>query len=142
MMSPKGKPKLYPLGYHSSLGKAGDWWKQGLNTYAIRRFKRDVRETTKYIETALVIDRAMFENRNGSTRSEVVHDAIQVANIADLYFRTLNTRVSVVYIESWQSADQADFDRKHDITKAIQKFSDYAARKLYKIEKDTTQFLS
>ncbi|XP_039747128.1 disintegrin and metalloproteinase domain-containing protein 11 isoform X2 [Pararge aegeria] len=123
-------------------GKAGDWWKQGLNTYAIRRFKRDVRETTKYIETALVIDRAMFENRNGSTRSEVVHDAIQVANIADLYFRTLNTRVSVVYIESWQSADQADFDRKHDITKAIQKFSDYAARKLYKIEKDTTQFLS
>lgn len=43
-----------------------------------------MRETTKYIETALVIDKAMFERRNGSTRSEVVHDAIQVANIADL----------------------------------------------------------
>lgn len=25
-----------------------------------------------------------FEKRNGSTRAEVVHDAIQVANIADL----------------------------------------------------------
>lgn len=25
-----------------------------------------------------------FDKRNGSTRSEVVHDAIQVANIADL----------------------------------------------------------
>ncbi|XP_045785529.1 disintegrin and metalloproteinase domain-containing protein 22 isoform X1 [Maniola jurtina] len=123
-------------------GKAVDWWQQGLSTYAIRRFKRDVRETTKYIETALVIDRAMFERRNGSTRSEVVHDAIQVANIADLYFRTLNTRVSIVYIESWQSADQADIDRKHDITRAIQKFSDYTARKLFKIEKDTTQLLS
>lgn len=48
------------------------------------RFRRDVRETTKYIETAIVIDKAMFEKRNGSTRAEVIHDAIQVANIADL----------------------------------------------------------
>lgn len=54
------------------------------------RYKRDVREATKYIETALIIDKAMFEKRNGSTRAEVVHDAIQVANIADL--------VSVLYI--------------------------------------------
>lgn len=48
------------------------------------RFKRDVRDATKYIETAIVIDKAMFDKRNGSTRAEVVHDAIQVANIADL----------------------------------------------------------
>lgn len=48
------------------------------------RYKRDVREATKYIETAIVIDKAMFDKRNGSTRAEVVHDAIQVANIADL----------------------------------------------------------
>lgn len=26
----------------------------------------------------------MFDKRNGSTKAEVVHDAIQVANIADL----------------------------------------------------------
>lgn len=48
------------------------------------RYKRDVRETTKYIETAIIVDKAMFEKRNGSTRAEVIHDAIQVANIADL----------------------------------------------------------
>ncbi|XP_028038184.1 disintegrin and metalloproteinase domain-containing protein 11 [Bombyx mandarina] len=108
----------------------------------IERLRRDVRETTKYIETALVIDKAMFDRRNGSTRAEVVHDAIQVANIADLYFRTLNTRVSLVYIESWQGADQAAIDRKADITRAIHTFSDYAARKLFKIEKDTTQLLT
>lgn len=48
------------------------------------RYKRDVREATKYIETAIIVDKSMFDKRNGSTRAEVVHDAIQVANIADL----------------------------------------------------------
>lgn len=83
------------------------------------RYRRDVSETTKYIETALVIDRSMFSKRNGSTRAEVVHDAIQVANIADLYFRTVNTRVSVVYIETWQGQNQAKIDGGQDISKAI-----------------------
>lgn len=53
------------------------------------RFKRDVRDATKYIETSVVIDKAMFDKRNGSTRAEVVHDAIQVANIADLVSESL-----------------------------------------------------
>lgn len=35
-----------------------------------------------------------FEKRNGSTRAEVVHDAIQVANIADLVYHNY---VSIVY---------------------------------------------
>lgn len=82
----------------------------GLSETNPNRFRRDVREATKYIETAIVIDKAMvrnfyfamkflkkqkiekitsfvclqFDKRNGSSRSEVVHDAIQVANIADL----------------------------------------------------------
>lgn len=56
------------------------------------RYKRDVREATKYIETAIVVDKAMFEKRNGSTRAEVVHDAIQVANIADLVSRFIFNR--------------------------------------------------
>ena len=38
----------------------------------------------KFIEVALVLDKAMFEKRPHSTRKDVIHDAIQVANIADL----------------------------------------------------------
>ncbi|KAF2904688.1 hypothetical protein ILUMI_01494, partial [Ignelater luminosus] len=106
------------------------------------RLKRDVREATKYIETALVIDKAMFEKRNGSTRAEVVHDSIQVANIADLYFRTLNTRVSVVYIETWQGGNQVQIDRTQDISRALSNFNDYTSRKLFKVDKDTTQLLT
>ncbi|XP_068896560.1 disintegrin and metalloproteinase domain-containing protein unc-71 isoform X5 [Tenebrio molitor] len=106
------------------------------------RLKRDVREATKYIETAIVIDKAMFEKRNGSTRTDVVHDSIQVANIADLYFRTLNTRVSVVYIETWQGGNQAQINRNEDIGRALTNFNDYTSRKLFKIDKDTTQLLT
>jgi len=56
----------------------------------VGRNKRDVREATKYIETAIIVDKAMFDKRNGSTRAEVIHDAIQVANIADLVSSTLD----------------------------------------------------
>lgn len=56
----------------------------GVGVGGSSRYKRDVREATKYIETAIIVDKAMFEKRNGSTRAEVIHDAIQVANIADL----------------------------------------------------------
>lgn len=70
------------------------------------RMKRDVREATKYIETALVIDRSMFEKRNGSTRAEVVHDVIQVANIADLVSLTKlkvsnSTEISFAFPKRW-----------------------------------------
>ncbi|XP_048509375.1 disintegrin and metalloproteinase domain-containing protein unc-71 isoform X3 [Athalia rosae] len=106
------------------------------------RYKRDVREATKYIETAMVIDKAMFEKRNGSTRLQVVYDAIQVANIADLYYRTLNTRVSVVYIETWQGTNQAPINETGEILKALHNFDDYTKRKLFNVGKDTTQLLT
>ncbi|KAK2583419.1 hypothetical protein KPH14_009404 [Odynerus spinipes] len=106
------------------------------------RYKRDVREVPKYIETAIIIDKAMFDKRNGSTRAEVVHDAIQVANIADLYFRTLNTRVSVVYIETWQGGNQAEINKDMDIGEALLKFNDYMFRRIYNVAQDTTQLLT
>ncbi|XP_021934783.1 disintegrin and metalloproteinase domain-containing protein 19 isoform X5 [Zootermopsis nevadensis] len=106
------------------------------------RYRRDVRDVIKFIETALVIDKAMFEKRNGSSRMDVVHDAIQVANIADLYFRTLNTRVSVVYIETWQGTNQAPVEKNQDIIRSLLNFNDYTSRKLYKVDKDTTQLLT
>ncbi|XP_060833898.1 disintegrin and metalloproteinase domain-containing protein unc-71 isoform X4 [Rhopalosiphum padi] len=107
-----------------------------------RRLKRDVREVTKYIETALVLDKAMFEMRNGSSRSEVITDAIQIANIADLYFRTINTRVSVVYIETWQGANQALIDKNKEISTALLNFNEYSSHALFNIGKDTAQLLT
>lgn len=112
----------------------------GFFPHGQNRLKRDIRAATKYIETALVIDKAMLEKRNGSTRADIVHDSIQVANIADLYFRTLNTRVSVVYIETWQGGNQVTIDRKEDIGRALANFNDYTSRNLFKVDKVTIFF--
>ncbi|XP_076237626.1 disintegrin and metalloproteinase domain-containing protein mind-meld isoform X9 [Calliopsis andreniformis] len=114
----------------------------GLSENTSDRYKRDVRETTKYIETAIIIDKAMFEKRNGSTRAEVVHDAIQVANIADLYFRTLNTRVSIIYIETWQGVNQADIEKGMDISRALLNLNNYTTRRMFHLSQDTTQLLT
>ena len=48
------------------------------------KVKRDVRSVAKFIEVAMVLDKAMFDKRPHSSRKDVIHDAIQVANIADL----------------------------------------------------------
>lgn len=58
------------------------------------------------------------------------------------YFRTLNTRVSVVYVETWGGANQAQIDGNKDIGRAISNFNDYTSRNLFKIDKDTTQLLT
>ncbi|KAI5710018.1 hypothetical protein M8J75_005048 [Diaphorina citri] len=106
------------------------------------RYRRDVRDATKFIETALIIDKAFFDKRNGSTRTEVIHDAIQVANIADLYFRPLNTRVSVVYIEAWLGQDKIQVERQRDIGLTISRLKDYIGRETHKVSRDTTQMLT
>ena len=88
------------------------------------------------------------------------------ANIADLYFKnSLNTRLSLVYVETWQDADQTPgFSRQRyndiflnmfvryfhefffaffrNIAEAMRTFSDYTGRKLYSVDKDTTQLLT
>ena len=60
------------------------------------------------------------------------------------YFKnSLNTRLSLVYVETWQENDQAPgFSRQRNIQQAMKDFSDYAGRKLYSVDKDTTQLLT
>lgn len=61
--------------------------------------------------------------------------------ICSQYFRTMNTRVAVVYIETW-GKNQAVIDGSKDISKAMSNFNDYTSRNLFQIERDTTQLLT
>ena len=60
------------------------------------------------------------------------------------YFKnSLNTRLSIVYIEAWQEHNQAaGFSHLRSINQALKDFSDYVGRKLYTVDKDTTQLLT
>lgn len=65
-------------------------------------------------------------------------------SLAFQYFKTsLKTRLSIVYVETWEDLDQAPgISKQIEINKAMEDFSAYVQRKLYEIEKDTTQMFT
>ena len=68
----------------SEANKAGEAGEADEPADPEEKVKRDVRSVAKFIEVAMVLDKAMFDKRPHSSRKDVIHDAIQVANIADL----------------------------------------------------------
>ena len=82
--------------------------------------------------------------QNYSHIFSINHNYYKICFFLLQYFKnSLNTRLSLVYVETWQENDQAPgFSRQRNIQQAMKDFSDYAGRKLYSVDKDTTQLLT
>jgi hypothetical protein len=48
----------------------------------------------------------------------------------------------VVYIETWQGANQALIDKNKEISTALLNFNEYSSHALFNIGKDTAQLLT
>ncbi|KAK4293306.1 hypothetical protein Pmani_033983, partial [Petrolisthes manimaculis] len=134
-------------GYQS--GYEWGMWERNYNTLtrgrkrkqARHRFTRDVRTSNKYIETALFLDKKFMEDRNYS-RVRAINDALQIANIADLYFKTINTRITITYLETWSSRNLIDLGRNQPISTALINFYGYVGDNLNEYHKDTSHLIT
>ncbi|XP_066955437.1 disintegrin and metalloproteinase domain-containing protein 23-like isoform X28 [Macrobrachium rosenbergii] len=105
------------------------------------RYARDIRGTTKYIETALFLDKKFMEERNYS-RVRALNDALQIANIADLYFKNINTRISITYLETWAGRNMIDLGRNQPISTSLINFYVYVGDNLHEFHKDTAHLIT
>ncbi|XP_051579597.1 disintegrin and metalloproteinase domain-containing protein 12-like isoform X2 [Myxocyprinus asiaticus] len=69
------------------------------------RHKRDVQETTKYVELIIVADNREFQ-KQGKDVEKVKQRLAEIANYVDKFYRVLNIRVALVGLEVWSDADK------------------------------------
>ncbi|XP_014666722.1 PREDICTED: uncharacterized protein LOC106808494 [Priapulus caudatus] len=99
----------------------------------------DAMRNEKFLELAMVVDSAIYEQHNASV-SDTVGYALQVANIADMYFRLLSTKLVVVYVEVWGIEER--MDASTDVRQTLLNFMDYSQSALFRVAYDSAQLLT
>lgn len=104
------------------------------------RTRRDVHSETKYVELVLVADRTMVQNTPGG-KAEVVERCKTIANLMDLIYQALNTRVALALVEVWSSRDQIPVSS--DPSRTLGLFQNWRKQTLVgKISHDNAQLIT
>ncbi|XP_052002074.1 disintegrin and metalloproteinase domain-containing protein 12-like isoform X3 [Xyrauchen texanus] len=91
------------------------------------RHKRDVQETTKYVELIIVADNREFQ-KQGKDVEKVKQRLAEIANYVDKFYRVLNIRVALVGLEVWSDADKCAIT--HDPFTTLHEFLDWRKLRL------------
>ncbi|XP_062522509.1 zinc metalloproteinase-disintegrin-like lachestatin-1 [Corticium candelabrum] len=98
-----------------------------INNTLPRRLRRDVVSDEKIVELVIVNDHSQFIARN-SDINQVTLRSISLANIMDLLYKPLNTRIALVGVETWNDTDRVTVDSSLFVT--LERFADYRRSEL------------
>ncbi|CAH1789079.1 unnamed protein product [Owenia fusiformis] len=104
-----------------------------------KRLTRETSDEVKHIKLALVMDHDMYTNRN-SSQEELLEYTVQVANILDMYFKQMNTRIALVYVEMWNKENQMSVTTR--IREVLHNFLDYKKKLSGLVKYDIAHFVT
>ncbi|KAJ8314071.1 hypothetical protein KUTeg_008632 [Tegillarca granosa] len=93
----------------------------------------------KEMKLALVLDNSMFYKLNLSSE-DIVQYVIQTANMLDLYYKDMNIRTPLVYIEYWNSENKIDVGP--NLRKLLQRFLHYKTENLIGIDHHSAHLIT
>ncbi|XP_053373871.1 disintegrin and metalloproteinase domain-containing protein unc-71-like isoform X1 [Mercenaria mercenaria] len=95
--------------------------------------------TTKYIKLALVLDNTMYWSLN-LTVKQVMEFAIQTTNIVDMYYKELNIRVALTYVELWNRGNRISVSQK--LRETLENFMRYQQQHLRGVDHHAAHLLT
>ncbi|KAF2368825.1 EGF-like domain extracellular [Trinorchestia longiramus] len=75
-------------------------------------------------------------------RLRAMYDALQIANIADLYLKTINTRLTITYLETWSGSNLFMLNKHQPISNSLKLFSDHIQQHHINDPKDTSHIIT
>ncbi|XP_023932005.1 disintegrin and metalloproteinase domain-containing protein unc-71-like isoform X2 [Lingula anatina] len=110
-----------------------------MKTVKAKRVQRNIRSETKYIELGMVLDHSMSRQTNLSQEQSLQY-ALEIGNIMDLYYKPMNIRVALTYIEVWNQGNQISVSS--NVRQTLQEFMVYREQHMKSAQIDVAQLIT
>ncbi|XP_051505266.1 disintegrin and metalloproteinase domain-containing protein 19 isoform X4 [Myxocyprinus asiaticus] len=105
----------------------------------ISRERRDVSSSMKYVELMVVADHAEFV-KHGRDLERTKTKLLEAANFVDKYYKTLNIRVALIWLEIWNDNDKISVSDNPYST--LGAFLDWRRKQLPQLPNDNAQLVT